>query len=183
MPAAQIAPGAIGQCRQRGRLRPTRRGHLHHVQGTAQQVAGHDAGGAGAHVHAERQIRLVIDLNRDARPADRPGRDKVRPLTQQLRVEKRRDLPVHRRDRQPGDGRDGVAGDRPPLPDGGEHRGHGRLGRAQGGRDDVGHRVAADSQRVHANRLNEGAGHGESLSKMWIQAKRGARQQHARCAA
>ena len=64
VPAAQVAAGAAGERRQRGGLGTARRRGLDDVERAPEQVGGHDAGGAGADVDAQRQERLVVDLDR-----------------------------------------------------------------------------------------------------------------------
>ena len=122
MPAAEVAAGAVGQRRQGRGLRTARSRRLDRIEGPAEQVAGHDAGCAGADVQAEGQVRLVVDLDRNARRPIAPGTARSGTLAQQFRIQQGADLAVDRGDRQPGVCCDGVAGHGPALADGGEHR-------------------------------------------------------------
>ena len=137
VPAAQIAAGAACQRGQRRGLRAARGRRLHRVQRAAEQVGGHDAGGARADVDAERQERLVVDLDRHAGPADGAGDREVGALAQDPRVQQRSDLAVHRRDAELGDLRDDVTGDRAAQARRAEHRGGRRVGDLQRRRDDA----------------------------------------------
>ena len=137
VPAAQVAAGAAGERGERRVLRTARRRRLDDVEGAAEQVGRHDAGGAGADVDAEGQERLVVDLDRHPRAADGAGDGQVGALPQHPGVEQGGDLAVHRGDAQAGGLGDDVAGDRAAQPGGAEHRRGGRLGDAQRGGDDV----------------------------------------------
>ena len=137
VPATQVAAGAAGKRCQRGGLRAPRRRRLDHVERAAEQVGGHDAGGAGTDVDAEREERLVVDLDRHPRPADRTGDGEVGAFAQHPGVQQGGDLPVHRGDAQLGDLGDDVTGDRTAQPRRSEHRGRGSVGDPQRRGDDV----------------------------------------------
>ena len=85
VPAAQVAARAAGQRGQRRPLGAARRRRLDRVERAAEQVGGHDAGGAGADVDAQRQERFVVDLDGDARAADRSRHRQVGALAQHAR--------------------------------------------------------------------------------------------------
>ena len=127
MPTTQIAAGTGGQRRQRGGLRTPRCRRLDHIERAAEQVGGHDAGGARADVDAQCQIRLVIDLDRHARPADGAGDSEVGAFPQHTGVEQRRDLAVDRGDAESGDLRDDVTRDRAAQSGGAEYGTRGGL--------------------------------------------------------
>ena len=137
MPAAQVAAGAAGQRGQRGGLASARCRGLDRVERAAEQVGGDDAGGPGADVDAERQERLVVDLDGDARPPDRAGDGEVGAFAQDTRVQQGGDLAVDRGDAQLGDLGDHVTRDRAALADRGEDRRGGGVGDPQRRRDDV----------------------------------------------
>ena len=122
MPTPQVATGAVGQRGQRGPLRGARRRGLDGVQGAAEQVGGHDAGGPGADVDAQRQERLVVDLDGHPGTPDRAGNGQVGAFPQDSGLQKGDDLAVYRRNRQRGDLGDDVAADRAAQPHGPEHR-------------------------------------------------------------
>ena len=61
---------------------------------------------------AQRQIGLVIDLDRDARPPDGAGDGQVGAFAQDTRVQQRGDLTVDRGDAELGDLGDDVTRDR-----------------------------------------------------------------------
>ena len=61
---------------------------------------------------AQRQIGLVIDLDRDPRPPDGAGDGQVGAFTQDTRIQQRGDLTVDRGDAELGDLGDDVTRDR-----------------------------------------------------------------------
>ena len=203
VPAAQVAAGAAGQRRERGLLGAARRRRLDDVERAAEQVGGHDAGGARADVDAEREERFVVDLDRHPGPADGTGHREVGAFAQHTGVQQGGDLAVHRRDAQLGDLAMTSRAIGPRDAGGAEHRRGRGVGDAQRGRDDV----VAGQQRalgVRCGRLTKRAGvavvrTGDVLCRSRLvgrghtwrlnrtarlsgvgQARRDARQQHAR---
>jgi hypothetical protein len=100
MPTTQVAAGRVGQRREGGPGWVARSRGLDGVEGAAEQVGGHDAGGSCTDVDAERHERLVVDLDRHARAADRAGDGQVGALAQQACFQQRDDLAVDRGDAQ-----------------------------------------------------------------------------------
>ena len=79
----------------------------------------------------------MVDLDRDARPADGAGDRQVGAFAQHACVEQRGDLTVDRRDAELGDLGDDVTRDRTAQPGGAEHGRRRGLGHPQRRRDDV----------------------------------------------
>ncbi len=135
MPTPQVATGAVGQRGQRGTLGCTRRRGFDGVEGAAEQVGGHDAGGPGADMDAQRQKRLVVDLDGHPGTPDRAGDGQVGAFPQDSGVQEGDDLAVYRRNRQRGGLGDDVAADRAAQPNGPEHRRRGGVRELERGRD------------------------------------------------
>ena len=79
----------------------------------------------------ERQERLVVDLDRHAGPPDGARDGEVGTLTQDPRLQQRRDLAIDGRDAELGDLGDDVTRDRAAHARGAEHRGGRRVGNLQ----------------------------------------------------
>ena len=137
VPATAVAADAVGQRGQSRGLRTRCGRRLDRIEGATEQVTGHDAGGSRSDMYPESEVRLVIDLDRNARPADGSRYRQIGSLAHQLRIEQCADLTVHRGDRQSGGRGDGVPGHRTAPADGGEDRGRGGFRLGQGGCDDV----------------------------------------------
>ncbi len=111
VPAAQVAARTLGQRRQCRVLRAPRGRRLHDVEGSAEQIGRHDAGGSRADVQAEGEVRLVVDLDGHPRPTDRTGHGEIGAFPQNTGPEQGGDLTIHGGDAEPGGLGDDVAGD------------------------------------------------------------------------
>jgi len=197
MPTPQVAACAVGQRHERGPGRVARRRGLDGVEGAAEQVGGHDAGGARTDVDAQRHERLVVDLHRHARAADRAGDGQVGALPQQAGFQQGDDLTVDRRDAQRGDAGDDVTTDRSAQPDGPKDGGRRGVGDVQRRRHDLSaHRaVTVLTGRIADSAIGRKMGRGEDIGAhgrplsdfcwpawphlAWGQGRQSAQQQHA----
>jgi len=87
VPPPEVPPCAVGQRGQRRTLGTSRCRGLDGVEGAAEQVGGHDAGGSCPDVDAQRQERLVVDLDRHPGTADRTGDRQVGAFPEKARVQ------------------------------------------------------------------------------------------------
>ncbi|SHV23887.1 Uncharacterised protein [Mycobacteroides abscessus subsp. abscessus] len=137
VPTGQVALCAPGQRSQRGALRTVWRRSFHHVEGPAEQIGCHDAGGTGSDVDTQGQERLVVELHGHPGTPDGTRDRQIGAFAQQPGVEQGRHLSVDGSNGKACDLGDRVSGDRSTHTCGTEDGRGGAIADVEGGRVDL----------------------------------------------